>query len=89
MAEIADVIADLPDKTVMVLDDDAPLRTRLGRALESRGFQPVMVGSVAEALTALKASPPAFAVVDMRLEDGNGLSVVEALHTARPAPSIR
>jgi two-component system response regulator RegA len=84
MAEIADVIADLPDKTVMVLDDDAPLRTRLGRALESRGFQPVMVGSVAEALAALKVSPPAFAVVDMRLEDGNGLSVVEALHTARP-----
>jgi two-component system response regulator RegA len=84
MAEIADVIANLPDKTVMVLDDDAPLRTRLGRALESRGFQPVMVGSVAEALAALKVSPPAFAVVDMRLEDGNGLSVVEALHTARP-----
>jgi two-component system response regulator RegA len=84
MAEISTVIADLPDKTVMVLDDDAPLRTRLGRALESRGFQPVMVGSVAEALAALKSSPPAFAVVDMRLEDGNGLSVVEALHTARP-----
>jgi two-component system response regulator RegA len=84
MAEISDVIADLPDKTVMVLDDDAPLRTRLGRALESRGFQPIMVGSVAEALAALKGSPPAFAVVDMRLEDGNGLSVVEALHTARP-----
>jgi two-component system response regulator RegA len=84
MPEIADVIADLPDKSVMVLDDDAPLRTRLGRALESRGFQPVMVGSVAEALAALKVSPPAFAVVDMRLEDGNGLSVVEALHTTRP-----
>jgi two-component system response regulator RegA len=84
MAEIADVIADLPDKTVMVLDDDAPLRTRLGRALESRGFQPVLVASVAEALAALKISAPAFAVVDMRLEDGNGLSVVEALNTARP-----
>jgi two-component system response regulator RegA len=84
MAEIADVIADLPDKTVMVLDDDAPLRTRLGRALESRGFQPVLVASVAEALAALKVSAPAFAVVDMRLEDGNGLSVVEALNTARP-----
>jgi two-component system response regulator RegA len=84
MAEIADVIADLPDKTVMVLDDDAPLRTRLGRALESRGFQPILVSSVAEALAALKVSAPAFAVVDMRLEDGNGLSVVEALNTARP-----
>jgi two-component system response regulator RegA len=84
MTDIADVIADLPDKSLLVLDDDAPLRTRLGRALESRGFQPVLVASVAEALSALKISAPAFAVVDMRLEDGNGLSVVEALHAARP-----
>jgi two-component system response regulator RegA len=84
MTEIADVIADLPDKSVLVLDDDAPLRLRLGRALESRGFLPVLVAGVAEALSALKISAPAFAVVDMRLEDGNGLSVVEALHAARP-----
>ena len=38
------------------------------------------MGSVAEALAAVKAKPPAFAVLDMRLEDGNGLQVVEALH---------
>jgi two-component system response regulator RegA len=84
MTDLADVIADLPDKSLMVLDDDAPLRMRLGRALESRGFQPILVGSVAEALSALKTSAPAFAVVDMRLEDGNGLGVVEAIHAARP-----
>ncbi len=84
MVDISDVIADLPDKSVLVLDDDAPLRTRLGRALESRGLQPTLVGSVTEALASLKVFAPAFAVVDMRLKDGNGLSVVEALHNARP-----
>ncbi len=84
MTDIAEVIAELPDKTVLVLDDDAPLRTRLGRALESRGFEPTLVSGVAEALAYLKTSAPAFAVVDMRLEGGNGLSVVEALHAARP-----
>ena len=84
MVDISDVIADLPDKSVLVLDDDAPLRTRLGRALDSRGLQPTLVGSVTEALASLKVFAPAFAVVDMRLKDGNGLSVVEALHNARP-----
>ena len=43
-----------------------------------------MVGSVSEAMDALRAHPPAFAVLDMRLEDGNGLKVVEALHQKRP-----
>jgi two-component system response regulator RegA len=84
MTDMADAVADLPDKTLLVLDDDGPLRTRLGRALESRGFEPTLASSVAEALTALKTHAPAFAVVDMRLEDGNGLGVVEALHAARP-----
>jgi two-component system response regulator RegA len=84
MTDLAEAVADLADKSLLVLDDDAPLRTRLGRALESRGFEPVLVASVAEALSAIKVKAPAFAVVDMRLEDGNGLGVVEAIHAARP-----
>lgn len=84
MADLSEAVADLPDKSLLVLDDDAPLRNRLGRALESRGFVPTLVASVAEALSAVKSHAPAFAVVDMRLEDGNGLGVVEAIHAARP-----
>jgi two-component system response regulator RegA len=84
MTDIAGEIATLPDKSLLVMDDDAPLRTRLGRALESRGFEVVLVGSVSEAMDAVKIKPPAFAVLDMRLEDGNGLKVVEALHDRRP-----
>ena len=80
----AEAIAALPDKSLMVMDDDAPLRTRLGRALEARGFEVTQVGSVGEAMEALKTAPPAFAVLDMRLEDGNGLKVVEALRERRP-----
>src|SRR4051812_19114306 len=84
MTDVSAAIAGLPDKSVLLLDDDAPLRTRLGRALESRGFDMRLVGSVAEAVQAVKESPPAFAVLDMRLEDGNGLSVVEVIHARRP-----
>jgi two-component system response regulator RegA len=84
MTDLAADVAGLPDKSLLVLDDDAPLRTRLGRALEGRGFEAVLVASVAEALAAVKIHAPAFAVVDMRLEDGNGLDVVEAIRDVRP-----
>lgn len=88
MTDLSADIAALPDKSLLVLDDDAPLRTRLGRALEQRGFEPVLVGSVSEALQAVKAAPPAYAVLDMRLEDGTGLRVVEAVQEARPDAKI-
>jgi len=81
-------IQDLADRSVLVVDDDAPLRTRLGRALESRGFEVVMAGSVAEAVAAVRAHPPAFAVLDMRLEDGNGLQVVEVIQAERPEARV-
>ena len=88
MTDLSADIAALPDRSLLVLDDDAPLRTRLGRALEQRGFEIVLVGSVAEALAAVKASPPAYAVLDMRLEDGSGLKVVEAVREARPDAKV-
>ena len=84
MSSTDSAVADLPERTLLLLDDDAPLRNRLGRALESRGFEVTLVESVADALAALRISQPAFAVLDMRLEDGSGLRVVEALRDARP-----
>lgn len=71
------------DKSLLILDDDAPFRTRLERALTHRGFEVTAVGTVAEALAIARDNPPAFAVVDLRLDDGDGLSVVRALHETR------
>jgi two-component system response regulator RegA len=84
MDDLAAAVAELKDKSLLVLDDDAPLRTRLGRALESRGFEARLAATVNEALAAVRELAPAFAVLDMRLEDGNGLQVVEAIQSARP-----
>ena len=77
-----------PDNSLLVLDDDGPFRNRLARAMEKRGFEPIMAESVAEGLAACRSTPPAYAVVDLRLEDGNGLDVVEALRDARPDARI-
>jgi len=83
MPDLEARIAALLDTSLLLLDDDQALRTRMGRALESRGFTVLLASSVAEAMQILKDQAPAFGVFDMRLEDGNGLKVVEALRDRR------
>lgn len=72
-----------PDRTLLLVDDDSAFVTRLARAMERRGFLTETAESVAAGRAAAQARPPAYAVVDLRLEDGNGLEVVEMLHGCR------
>lgn len=76
------------EKTLLIVDDDRPLRARLVRAMEQRGFAVRDAESVEAALGEIAMSPPAFALIDMRLEDGTGMQVVEALNDARPDARI-
>tara|TARA_B100000686_G_scaffold342849_2_gene422704 strand:- start:114 stop:677 length:564 start_codon:yes stop_codon:yes gene_type:complete len=71
--------ANLADKSLLIVDDDNPLRDRLARAMEKKGFQVTQAESVKEALLKTKNSPPAFAIVDLRLNDGIGLDVVKEI----------
>ena len=76
---------ELPeDASLVIVDDDKAFLQRLGRAMESRGFDVRMGNTVAEGLDLIRQRPPAFAVVDMRLEDGNGLDVIAELSKIRP-----
>jgi two-component system response regulator RegA len=83
-------LRDLPDaeRTLLIVDDDAPLCQRLARAMERRGFIVATADSVASGVAAATNEPPAFAVVDMRLGDGRGFEVVSALRNARPGARI-
>jgi two-component system response regulator RegA len=81
MTEIADDEMISVQPTVLLMDDDRPFLQRLARAMESRGFAVTQAESVAEGLAAVREEAPDFAVVDMRLEDGNGLDVVEDLRS--------
>jgi two-component system response regulator RegA len=71
------------DASLLLVDDDKPFLTRLARAMETRGFIVETAESVEEAIAKARATPPAYAVVDMRLGDGNGLDVVAAIHESR------
>jgi two-component system response regulator RegA len=72
------------DVSLLIVDDDSPFLQRLARAMEKRGFAVETTESVSEARTKIDAAPPAYAVVDMRLEDGNGLTVIEKIRKVRP-----
>jgi len=72
------------DRTLLLVDDDEPFLKRLARAMEKRGFAPEMASSVAAGKAIATARPPAYAVIDLRLDDGNGLAVVEVLRDKRP-----
>jgi two-component system response regulator RegA len=72
-------INDFQDKSLLILDDDDPLRNRLSRAMEKKGFVVKEAKTVEKALNMVKEAPTSFAVIDLRLEDGNGLDVVKEL----------
>jgi len=72
------------DRSLILVDDDESFVKRLAKAMEKRGFLPETAESVAEGKAIALSRPPAFAVVDLRLEDGNGLDMVEALRDKRP-----
>ncbi|MBW7922099.1 MAG: ActR/PrrA/RegA family redox response regulator transcription factor [Rubellimicrobium sp.] len=76
------------DRSLLLVDDDEVFLKRLARAMEGRGFSVTTAASVADGRAAAEARPPAYAVVDLRLEDGNGLEVVEVLRERRPDSRI-
>lgn len=86
MNELAQEIG--PDRSLLLVDDDDSFVRRLARAMEKRGFEPIVAASVAQGKGVVATKPPAYAVVDLRLEDGNGLDVVEALREKRPEARI-
>lgn len=72
------------NNNLLIVDDDRPFLQRLARAMETRGFSVETAESVAEGMAKIKVGAPDFAVVDMRLNDGNGLDVIEGIRNVKP-----
>nr|WP_319384876.1 ActR/PrrA/RegA family redox response regulator transcription factor [uncultured Roseibium sp.] len=72
------------DMSLLIVDDDKPFQQRLARAMEKRGFATETADGVQDAAAKILSIAPAYAIVDMRLEDGNGLDVIEKIRQKRP-----
>jgi len=71
------------NKSLLIVDDDDPFRNRLSKAMENKGFLVASASSVSEAIQKVKALPPTFAIIDLRLNDGSGLDVVKEIHKVK------
>ena len=81
-------ISDFEDKSLLIVDDDNPFRDRLARAMEKKGFSVSQAESVKKGIDLIKLNKPAFAVVDLRLGDGNGLEIVKELQNSNASCKI-
>jgi len=75
-------ISDFNDKSLLIVDDDNPFRERLARAMEKKGFVVTQAESVKQGINTVRLNKPAFAIVDLRLSDGNGLEVVKEIQSS-------
>ncbi len=76
-------ISEFKDKSLLIVDDDNPFRERLARAMEKKGFQVSQAEGVKKGIESVQFKNPAFAVIDLRLNDGNGLEVVKELNRTK------
>ena len=79
MRENIKKIGEFEDKSLLIVDDDNPFRERLSRAMEKKGFLVFQAEGVEKGVDQAKTNKPAFAVVDLRLNDGNGVEIVKEI----------
>ena len=75
-------LSEFKDNSLLIVDDDNPFRERLSRSMEKKGFKVSQAESVKKGKDCLKIIKPAFAVIDLRLNDGNGLEVVKEIQNS-------
>jgi len=88
LSDVSSSFEDEADRTLLLIDDDVVSRTRLSRALERKGYDVRATESVREGIEIARREQPAFAVIELRLGDGNGLDIISELHTARADAKI-
>ena len=77
--QIGKKASDLDDKTLLIVDDDRHFRDRMARAMEKKGFKVYQAEGVKTGISKAIENKPSFAVIDLRLADGNGLEVVKEI----------
>ena len=81
-------LSNFDNKSLLIVDDDNPFRERLARAMEKKGFSVFQAQSVEKGIESVKSKKPGFAVIDLRLTDGNGLEVVKEIQSSNSSSRI-
>ncbi len=82
------VVVPLVDARILIVEDE-PRDAQLIAALAAReGFQTEVAGSVASALAAIRRGTPLAVILDLRLPDGRGETVMDELKKLVPAHAM-
>ena len=81
-------LSEFDDNSLLIIDDDNPFRERLSRSMEKKGYKVSQAEGVKKGIEAVRIKKPAFAVVDLRLNDGNGLEVVKEIQNSNSKSRI-
>lgn len=74
----------LPLKKILVIDDDDNFIKLIGMKLEFSGYDVVMARSEEEAVARAQKESFVLAIVDLRLDHTDGISVMEEIHAINP-----
>ncbi len=73
------------NRNLLIIEDDAIYRTRLGKAFEARGYEVSLASNKQEFVEHIQNSYFSFAVIDLRVAELSGLDLLESLVRAQPA----
>jgi PAS domain S-box-containing protein len=79
-----DMDAAMHTRTVLIVDEDRAHCEHLIDVLDSEGYRPIAAGSCAEAALCVREQRPAIALLDLKLPDGTGLSLIAEIKTIDP-----
>src|ERR1051326_9159002 len=74
--------------TVLVVDDEPPIRRFLRASLEAAGFDVVSADDAAAALAAVASEKPDVVILDLGLPDRSGFEVITEVRKHSPVPII-
>jgi two-component system KDP operon response regulator KdpE len=74
--------------TVLIVDDEAPIRRFLKATLTVNGYRPIEAETAAEALRLMRHVPPELVLADLGLPDMDGLDLIREIRAKSPVPIV-
>ncbi len=69
---------------VLVVDDEAPVRSMIGATLQRQGYDVQLAISGSQAVEMLGQGPYDLVLTDIVMQDGNGIALLERIHVDQP-----
>lgn len=77
-----------PKPSILLVDDDERLRSRMARAFEERGYETQQADGYEQGISIAERESTEYAVVDLRMPGKSGLDLVRELHRIDPATKV-